>query len=126
MGCQTLAYTLDLMVEAACEMDKKLHFGVGRTLHFNPTWVPLSLQQNLLSICCILCLVSSGGTAVWEIEVVPALLWLPVAPSQTALTSVAVNNSSLLSLPVMGVAGLGLVDLTWGPSYSCSLMVVGA
>ena len=75
MGCQTLAYTLDLMVEAACEMEKKLHFGVGRTLHFNPTWVPLSLQQNLLSICCILCLVSSGDTAVWEIEVVPALRW---------------------------------------------------
>ena len=83
-------------------------------------------NRHLLSICCILCLVSSGGTAVWEIEVVPALLWLPVAPSQTALTSVAVNDSSLLSLPVMGVAGLGLVDLTWGPSYSCSLMVVGA
>lgn len=54
-------------------MGEKLHFGVGQTLGFNPTWVPLSHQQTFIKHLLYMVL-SSGATTVCEIDTVCALL----------------------------------------------------
>lgn len=48
-------------------MEEEPRFGVGQTLHFNPTWVSLSLQQTLIKHL-LYTVLSSGDATVCEID----------------------------------------------------------
>lgn len=95
MGCETLTHTSNLLAEAACAMSEEPHFVVERTPGFNPTRVPLSLQQTLIKHL-LYTVLSSGDTTVCEVDTVYAFNSMFHSPGHW----------------------LGLVGLTWG--LSCS------